>query len=384
MPAGGSTVEGIEPRRLRSRDGTRLAYYAGGAEEGVALVFCGGLGGGIRVWQPLIERFARRFRLLAWDYRGLYASGPSRRRAYGIEHHARDLRQLLDHEGIEAPVLLGWSMGVQVMLEAHRDDPELARGLVAVHGTSGRPLQTAFGSDVMERILPPLSLVMRGAGRRLASAAPGLARSRLVAGSFVWASQRLGWMAPAIDLERFQDVAAEWLGLDLGVYAEIFQRMGEHDASDLLAAIRAPALVIAGGRDRFTPSSTARAMAAAMPAAQLELLPDATHFGLIEYPDQIASAVERFLSERIRIPAPAPDQDRLRRAGAREPRPTPLQGGHDAAAHEVAPKALDPSASRARRAPLESPSGTRSGGSGVWTPPVLHASPALDATPRRE
>jgi pimeloyl-ACP methyl ester carboxylesterase len=220
-------------------------------------------------------------------------------------------------------VLLGWSMGVQVMLEAHRGDPALARGLVAIHGTAGRPLQTAFGSDVMERILPSVSLVMRAAGRRLASTAPGLARSRLVAGSFVWASQRLGWMAPAIDLERFQDVGAEWLGLDLGIYAEIFQRMGEHDASDLLAAIWAPALVIAGERDRFTPSAAARAMAAALPAARLELLPDATHFGLIEYPNQIVSAVERFLSERLGIPAPAPDEDRLRQVDARGAGPSP-------------------------------------------------------------
>lgn len=302
-------VKPIEPRRLRSRDGTRLTYYTGGADEGVALVFCGGLGGGIRVWQPLIERFAPRFRLLAWDYRGLYGSGPSRRRAYGIEHHARDLLHLLDHEGVEAPVLLGWSMGVQVMFEAHRADPALARGLVAIHGTRGRPLQTAFGSDVIERILPLLLLLMRGAGRRFAYAAPSLARSRLVAGTFVWASQRLGWMSPEIDLERFQDVAAEWLGLDLGIYAEIFQRMGEHDAADLLAAIRVPALIIAGERDRFTPSETAREMASAMPAARLELLPGATHFGLIEYPDEIVDAVERYLSETLRIPARAPDED---------------------------------------------------------------------------
>ena len=272
------------------------------------------------MWQPLIERFAPRFRLLAWDYRGLYASGPSPRRAYGIEDHARDLRQLLEHEGVQAPVLLGWSMGVQVMLEAHRADPALARGLIAIHGTPGRPLRTAFGSDVIERILGPISLVMRGAGRRFAYTAPSLARSRLVAGTFVWAGQRLGWIAPEIDFERFQDVAAEWLGFHLGICAEIFRRMGEHDASDLLATIRAPALIIAGERDRFTPSEIAREMAGAMPSARLELLPGASHFGLIEYPDEIVGSVERYLSETLRIPAPAPDEDSAR---ARRSAPPP-------------------------------------------------------------
>ena len=316
----------IEPRRLRSYDGTRLTYYVGGADEGVTLVFCGGLGGGIQVWQPLIERFAPRFRLIAWDYRGLYASGPSHRSAYGIEDHARDLLQLLDHEGVEAPVLFGWSMGVQVMLEAHRVHPALSRGLVAIHGAPGRPLHTAFGSDVIERIFGPISLLMRGAGHRFAHMAPSIARSRLVAGSFVWASQRLGWMAPEIDFERFRDMAAEWLGFHLGICAEILRRMGEHDASDLLAAIRAPALIIAGERDRLTPSENAREMAAAMPAARLELLPGASHFGLIEYPDQIVGAVERYLCEVLRIPSAAPDEDALRPVRARASRSAPARG----------------------------------------------------------
>lgn len=323
----------IEPRRLRSYDGTPLTYYAGGDAQGVALVFCGGLGGGTRVWQPLLERFAPRFRLLAWDYRGLYASGASRRRAYRIEHHAEDLLQLLRHEGVETPVLLGWSMGVQVMLEAHRTEPALARGLVAIHGTPGRPLQTAFGSNIVERIFPPVSLLLRGAGSRFTATAPRLARSRLVAGSFVWAVQRLGWMAPEIDLGRFQDVAAEWLGLDLGIYAEIFRRMGEHDASDLLAAIGVPALVIAGGRDRFTPSEAARAMASAMPAGRLELLPEATHFGLIEYPEAIVDAVERYLFETLRLPGlarqgdPPPPATRTRAQASRAARPRRSRGG---------------------------------------------------------
>lgn len=317
----------VEARRLRSRQGTRLTYYIGGAEDGVTLVFCGGLGGGIRVWHPLMERFASRFRLLGWDYRGLYASGPARHRAYGIEHHARDLFQILHHEGIEAPVLLGWSMGVQVMLEAHRAHPGLARGLVAIHGTPGHPLRTAFGSNVMERVLPPLSLLLRAAGRRFATRAPRLARSALVAGSFVWGVQRLGWMAPEIDVEHFQDVAAEWLGLDLGVYAETFRRMGEHDASDLLAAIEAPALVIAGGRDRFTPSEAAYRMVSAMPAAKLELLPRATHFGLLEYPEEIGDAIERYFNETLALqdspPASAPTAHPPRRSRPRRTLDTP-------------------------------------------------------------
>ena len=121
----------------------------------------------------------------------------------------------------------------------------------------------------------------------------------MVAGGFVWAAQRLGLMASTLDFRAFQDIAEEWLRLDLAVYAEIFERIDDHDATDLLGSIRAPALIIAGERDRFAPLEWARRMALDMRRATLEVLPGATHFGLIEYPEEIAARVERFLASAL-------------------------------------------------------------------------------------
>ncbi len=285
---------------MRSHDGTRLTYYVGGDPHGVPLVFCGGLGGGIRVWHPFFERFGARFRLLSWDYRGLYRSGPARGSgAYGVEQHARDLLHLLQHEGVARPVLVGWSMGVQVSLEAHRADPALARGLVAIHGTAGSPLTAAFGALATKRLAPAVFAALRGLRSRLAPAASHLARSRLVVGGFVGAAQRLGLMAPSLDVCVFQDVVEEWLRLDLAAYAQIFERIDEHDASDLLASIHAPALAIAGGRDRFTPTESVRRMVLGMRRATLEIVPGATHFGLLEFPELIVQRVESYLRHTL-------------------------------------------------------------------------------------
>jgi pimeloyl-ACP methyl ester carboxylesterase len=44
-------------------------------------------------------------------------------------------------------------------------------------------------------------------------------------------------------------------------------------------------------------------MAKTLPDAHFELLPEATHFGLIEEPDEIADAIARFAEERLGIPA---------------------------------------------------------------------------------
>jgi pimeloyl-ACP methyl ester carboxylesterase len=282
-----------------SFDGTRLTSHAAGDPEAPALLLCGGLGGGVGIWRPLFERLARDYHIVSWDYRGLYASEPAAdARAYSLPVHARDLLELLKQEGIESPVLAGWSMGVQVALEVHREAPDLAAGLVLLHGTAGRPLDTAFDSALSARVSPWVLAGLRLVGTRFAWVGPSLTRVPQVVGGFVRASQRLGLMAAGIDVAGFRDMAEEWTRLHLGIYARIFHELGEHDASDLLEGIRAPALVIAGGADRLTPPSAAERMAEALPNARFEVVPEATHFGLLEFPDEILDRVERFLREQ--------------------------------------------------------------------------------------
>jgi pimeloyl-ACP methyl ester carboxylesterase len=299
-------MRGTRRRSLRSFDGTRIAYSVAGRADAPPLVLCGGLGGGVGIWRPFFERFRSRFRLIAWDYRGLYGSGRAPEpRAYALRHHVADLLELLKQEEVQRPVLVGWSMGVQVALELHRTHPDLAAGLVAIHGTAGRPLDTAFDSDLSARLSPYALALLRAVGPRFAWVGPFLTRRPAVVRGFVWSAQQLGVMAPQIDLAGFRDMAEEWTRLHLGVYADIFTALGEHDASDLLERVRVPALVIAGGADRFTPPGLSERMAEALPDAELEIVPGATHFGLLEFPQAITARVDRFLHERLGF-APAP------------------------------------------------------------------------------
>ncbi len=289
----------LEARRIRSWDGTDLAWYEGGNPEGPPMVFCSGLGGGLLIWKPLIERFASRFRLIGWDYRGLYQSQRARHDgAYDLIHHVRDLVHLLEHTGAEAPVLVGWSMGVQLGLELHRHHPGRASALVAIHGTAGRPLDTAFDSPFTSRAAPYVFGLMKLLGRRFGLVGPTLARRAIVVRSFVEIGRRLRCMAPDINIPGFQEVAEDWTRLDLDAYARIFEALGAHDASDLLELIETPTLVVAGDADLFTPLPLSEEMAKTLPDASLEVIGGATHFGLLEYQDEIADAVERFLDER--------------------------------------------------------------------------------------
>jgi pimeloyl-ACP methyl ester carboxylesterase len=75
--------------------------------------------------------------------------------------------------------------------------------------------------------------------------------------------------------------------------------MNEHSAEDLLASIQTPALVIAGGRDRFTPAHLSADLAEKLPDAALHIVDEATHFGLLEFPEVIADCIEDYFEQRL-------------------------------------------------------------------------------------
>src|SRR4051812_5886632 len=109
----------IAERRLGVSDGVEIVYHAFG--EGPPIVLANGLGGTFRAFGPLVTPFLARHRFLSWDYRGLYRSSvPATDAGYAIDRQAQDLWAILDAEGIDQAVLVGWSMGVQVSLEAYR------------------------------------------------------------------------------------------------------------------------------------------------------------------------------------------------------------------------------------------------------------------------
>jgi pimeloyl-ACP methyl ester carboxylesterase len=108
-------------------------------------------------------------------------------------------------------------------------------------------------------------------------------------------------MASEVDVEGFRAVAEEWTQLDFTAYAETFAWLARHDASDLLPKIATPTLLVAGGRDPLTPAHLARGMAGVMPDAELCLVPEVTHFGLLEAPDRIAEQVADFLRRRLAL-----------------------------------------------------------------------------------
>lgn len=279
-------------------DGTRLFYDVVG--RGPVVMLCDGIACDGFIWKYLRPHLARSYTVLHWNYRGHGRSGPPRDPArIAVADHARDLRAVLDHADVERAALVGHSMGTQVCLEAWRQEPARVAALALLCGSYGRITRTFHGTDALAHALP----VMLDFLRRhpiLASLFPRATPAKLS----VKMARLLGEVDGARIREEdlapyFEHVAL----LDPEMFLQMLTHAGEHTAEDVLTAIRAPTLVLAAGRDTFTPVRLALQMAAQIPDADLLHLPDGSHTAPIEQPDVVNARVSEFLAARAYPPA---------------------------------------------------------------------------------
>lgn len=283
----------VEERRFVSFDGTEIAYQALG--QGRPILLCNGLAGSWKAWSPQIQYFRDRYRLLSWDYRGLYESGhPSDPNAMTLAAHARDGLQLLEEEGADRLAIVGWSMGAQVALEMFRLAPDRVASLTLVNGLAGRPWDYVFNLNVVGRLLPPFLRSLRSVPRVIEAL---IAQASRFPDAGAW-FKRIGLAARTLDEGLFRALVEDSRTLDMQTYIRMLERLGEHDAWDLLPQIDVPTLLITGSRDPFTPRSAAERMARRIRGSELMVIPGATHYAGIEYPEMLNLRLEKFLRER--------------------------------------------------------------------------------------
>ena len=283
----------VEERRFVSFDGTEIAYQAVG--QGRPILLCNGLGGTWEAWSHQIQYFRDRYRLLSWDYLGLYGSSlPADPRALGITDHAKDALHLLKEEGADRAAIVGWSMGVQVGLEMFRAAPERVASLAMLNGVAGRPWDYVFNLTLVGRLLPPFLRGLRSMPRTIESV---IRQATRLPDPGEWA-KRIGLAARTLDEQVIAELVAKLRVLDMDTFIRLLERMGEHDGWDLLPLIDVPTLIIVGSRDVFTPRSAAERMARRTRGSEIMVLPGATHYAALEYPEMVNLRLEKFFRER--------------------------------------------------------------------------------------
>ena len=279
-------------------EGAELAFQQTGS--GAPVLLCNGLGGSWRAWTHQLRHFEGQYRFLSWDYRGLYGSSlPADPEKIRIEDHARDALAILDRAGVERASIWGWSMGVQVALELFRHAPERITNLVLLNGVSGRPWDTVLDLSIFREAIPG---VLKGLGT-----VPGIVgaitkRVMHWPETIPWA-KRVGLAAPTLDEEVFHALATSFDDIDMKTYVQLLERLGEHDASDVLNTIDVPTLLISGAKDRFTPRSVMERMSQVIPGAEMMVIPGGTHYVAAEYPERVNLRIEKFFEGTFRATA---------------------------------------------------------------------------------
>ena len=281
---------------VETRDGAQLNWRVDGAGPGTPFLCSNGLGVATFFWRHIADHFGLSRPVVTWDYRGHGQSPvPPDPESMTVAQCARDLWAVADAVGVQRPVLLGHSMGCQVLLEATRLLPARPAALVPMLGVSGKALASFIGGERLD----PLIRLVSEIGAQRPELASQLTR-RILALPGMWqAVKALGFVHPDLcPREEFVPYFEHLSRLDFRGYWALVRDLLSHDASDLLPSLRLPVLVVAGERDRFTPMRRSEEMAAAVPGAQLLVVPGGSHAALVEQPELIQLALEKFLRLR--------------------------------------------------------------------------------------
>lgn len=288
-------------RCVVSFDGTHLAYTIKG-NSGPVVALNAGFCCPDNFWRYLAPALAKKYRVLIWNYRGMGVSGMPREPGYRarnftvedftMDRYARDLKAILDHEGIEDVILLGHSMGTQVALETYRLIPNRVLALVSITGPFASAIQTLYNTTIAPRLLPVGIFLARGVARPVWRA---MFRSPITHPLAI----QFGALGPKTKKEDMKPYYEHLAELDPQMILKAAQAMHAHSAEDLLRKVKVPTLVIVGERDNFVPSWVGHVMASRIPVAEMLVVPGGTHGTIVEEPKLVNKTVLDFLDRHL-------------------------------------------------------------------------------------
>jgi 3-oxoadipate enol-lactonase len=249
-----------------------LAAPLTGPPGAPVVVLGNSLGTTAAVWDGQVGELGKSFRLLRYELPGhggsAAAAGP-----YTIAGLGVGVLALLDSLGIGRFGYCGISLGgmVGMWLASHAPDRVAALGLVCT---------SAF--------LPPADGWYARAAQ-VRTAGLGTISAAVVS----------RWFTPAYAAAAPSLIAQFRVGLedtDPEGYASCCEAIAGMDQRADLAAVTAPALVIAGADDPATPPEHGAEIAAGIDGARLEVIPDAAHLTAVSSPVAVTDALRAHLS----------------------------------------------------------------------------------------
>ncbi len=244
--------------------------------DGPPLVLIHGVGGALDSWDFVVGQLRAHYRLIRYDLRGHGASAKLRG-PYTLQDFVDDHVALLDHLGLDAPDVAGFSLGGLI-----------AQGLALAHPY--RVGRLALISAIGGR-MPEESAKARARADTLAT---GGASQHLDAAVDRWFTAAFQAAHPEIIAKR--KIAS--LQNDPHCYAAAYRVLADYDLIDDLHRISHPALLMTGELDTGSTPRMSMSMAERMPRAQFKLLPGLKHSVLLEAPALVAGHLHDFFKDK--------------------------------------------------------------------------------------
>ena len=258
------------------------------AGSGPTLVLVHGAFVDHRMWEPQVEAFAKRFRVITYDLRGHGQTGPSTVGIYTYELLADDLRALLDALDVDQAVVCGLSLGGMVAQAFGAALPNRLSALILCDTAAATALTL---SDKVQRYLLFPEWMMQGTLKAMGV-------RRFIEFSF--------WLAGKTRSE-------EWLGHDETVRQYVRERMRAVEPAEYrklyhliynfpeqeLSGVCVPALVLYGENESASVKHHARVLEARLERSERVEVAGAGHMPNMEHPALFNETVLTWLDRSI-------------------------------------------------------------------------------------
>lgn len=258
---------------IRFADGVvgRLAYRRRGTGEPLLLLHPLALSGA--VWEPVVDRLAASYDVIAPDARG-HGDSEWDGKEYWIEDLADDVVALLDSLGLANAHVLGMSMGGSTAVNLAGRYPDRVTSLVMADSTSwyGEKAPQTWSERAEGVLVKPRAEQIPFQIDR-------------------WFTDGFREAQPA-QVQRVVDI---FLATDSPAHAQACRALGQMDSRELLPAITARTLAFAGEEDYATPPAMSELVAAHVPDGVALTLPGLRHLSMVEQPalaDLVAAHLE--------------------------------------------------------------------------------------------
>jgi pimeloyl-ACP methyl ester carboxylesterase len=256
--------------------GLDIFYAESGS--GPPVLWLQGLGAEHRAWSAQLARFGTEYRCIAPDSRDV---GRSSRAAapYTLADIAADAADLLRRLDAAPAHVVGLSLGGAVAQHLALDYPEAVRSLCLVSSFARQSARQRELLVAWREIYARVDLVT------------------FYRQANVWLFSEQFFERPRNAENVLRYVAAGPFLQEPEAFARQVDAALAHDTTGRLHTLRVPVLVVSGENDILAPPHLARELAAAIPGAQLEILPGAAHSLNLERQIEFNRLLHAFLRE---------------------------------------------------------------------------------------